>query len=346
MVEKFRISKLVLGGLAMNAHTTISINLTHDTRRALFPRSHCIVGIIYVLMLSFIGLGRNSAASSIATAIPNTDRVAIVTGANKGIGYHIALQLASSDMFSHVILGCRDETRGMNALRKMKHTLDKSSHKCILSFVPLTIGDKDSHESFRNTMESKYNKVDVLVNNAAFAFKKSSIVPFELQCGPTLDVNFYGTVDFTETMLPLIRKGMDARIVNVASKNGLLAQLPSSELREKFVSDFLTIQELRKLVRKFEHDVLVEKRTQNGWGDSNYSLSKLALIAATKIWAREESINVVKVNCCCPGHCDTDMSSHKGPRTAADGAKNAVLPATMPKCGTGVFYQNLQESEW
>ena len=75
-------------------------------------------------------------------------------------------------------------------------------------------------------------------------------------------------------------------------------------------------------------------------------MSKLAVIAATRIWARDEAVNGIKVNCCCPGYCDTDMTSHKGPRSPADGAKNAVLPATMDDAPTGQHFSNYEISDW
>ena len=103
---------------------------------------------------------------------------------------------------------------------------------------------------------------------------------------------------------------------------------------------------LRELVDQFETDVLVGKHSEKGWGNSNYGLSKLALIAATKVMAREEAINGIKVNCCCPGFCKTDMTSQKGSRPPKEGALNAVLPATMENCPSGEFFRNMKASEW
>ena len=83
-----------------------------------------------------------------------------------------------------------------------------------------------------------------------------------------------------------------------------------------------------------------------GWGRSNYGLSKLALIAATQVLGRE--CPDIKVNSCCPGYCDTDMTSHRGPRSAHDGAQNAVMLATLPRSElpSGAFFQNGKVSAW
>lgn len=270
-------------------------------------------------------------------------RTAVVTGANKGIGFHIAQQLASSGSFTNVVLACRDESRGMVAVKQIQESLHDS--KCMVSYEHLNIGDEKSHELFVDKMRTRFDgKIDVLVNNAAMAFKNADPTPFRDQCKPTLDVNFRGTFHFTEQILPLLRKGVDSRIVNVASMAGRLSQL-SPSLQAKFSDVHLTKEELNRLVDDFEHDVMEGNHRSKGWGNSIYGLSKLALIAATKIWAREE-IGVIKVNAICPGYCDTDMTSHKGPRSPSDGAKIAVLPAVEKDCPTGEFFENMHVSVW
>lgn len=292
-----------------------------------------------------------SSSSSAATcafssaAASTTGRVAVVTGSNKGIGFFIALQLGLSGLFQNIILACRDAQRGQAAANEMMKTIGPGKHVSV-SFAPLTLGDHESHLNFRNFMEQDFGKCDVLVNNAAFAFKGSDPTPFAKQTKPTLDINFRATVDFTEIMLPLLRKGTDARIVNVASMSGHLSQISSKELVDKFTSPELTISELQELVDKFERDVQNGIHRQEGWGNSNYGMSKLAVIAATKVWARRESPNNIVVNCCCPGYCKTDMTSQKGIRDPSDGAKNAVLPATMKNPPTGAFFQDYEIGEW
>lgn len=269
-------------------------------------------------------------------------RIAVVTGANKGIGKAIASNLATCGKFSHVILGCRNDALAKTAVEEIA----SEPNACHVSSYPLVIGDDDSHKSFRAAIEEQFGKVDVLVNNAGMAFKNADPTPFEEQCTPTLNVNFRGTVHFTEELLPLLRKGDDARIVNVASMAGHLSQIHSRELREKFSNPELSKTELFQLVDNFEADVQKGQHIQNGWGNSNYGLSKLALIAMTKVWAREEAKHGIAVNCCCPGYCDTDMTSHRGPRSPKDGAKNAVIPATMESPPTGEFFADYQVSTW
>ena len=307
--------------------------------------------LFFFFLLLTPSLSLSKATTPIDAKMPT--RIAAVTGANKGIGFHIALQLAQSGLFSNVILACRDKTRGIEAQEKIQHQLGDAS--CKVSFEQLEIGNDESHEKFCNVIRSNYDKsddgdgkLDVLVNNAAIAFKGSDPTPFQEQCKPTLDINFHGTVNFTEKMLPLLRKGNDARIVNVASMAGRLKQIKSKELRDQFIDPNLSKEALIGLVNQFEHDVIGGIHSKKGWGNSNYGMSKLALVAMTKVWAREEASNGIKVNCCCPGYCDTDMTSHKGPRPPSDGAKNAVLPAVMEatNCPTGKFFENCGIGKW
>lgn len=103
---------------------------------------------------------------------------------------------------------------------------------------------------------------------------------------PTLAVNFHGTLALIESCLPLLDAGEDARLVNVASMAGRLGQL-SPTLQADFSSPSLTLPALRTLVAQFEAAVAAGTHERQGWGRSNYGFSKLALIAATRVLARE-----------------------------------------------------------
>ncbi len=270
-----------------------------------------------------------------------SSRVAVVTGANKGIGYFIALQLGLSGLFSKIILGCRDATRGNFAATELNKIAAVTAE---FQYMPLTIGDPDSHASFYQRIEQEFGKVDVLVNNAGFAYKGSDPTPFRDQTEKTLAINYFGLVDFTETMLPLLRKGQDSRLVNVASESGYLGQV-SLVLQKRFTDESLTIPELNELIVEFAQAVKAGDHKMKGWSNSNYGISKLGVIAATRIWARQEA-GRISVNCCCPGYCATDMSSHKGPRPAEEGARNAVIPATMENPPVGGFFRDYHVADW
>ena len=271
--------------------------------------------------------------------IPPPSRIAVVTGANKGIGFCIAVQLGLSGLFSHVILACRDATRGADAAARIQQQV-----KAEISCVTLELGNAQSHTDFAQRMQQEFGQIDVLVNNAGTAFKGADPTPFREQCTPTLNVNYRGTVDFTEKMLPLLRRGNDPRIVNVASMSGHLKKLKSKDLQERFSSPSLTTPQLNGLVDDFEASVHDGSHDRKGWSKSNYGLSKLAVIAYTRILARENPD--IAVNSCCPGYCKTDMTSQKGGRDPAEGARNAVMPATMNNPPSGEFFADFEVSMW
>ena len=255
-------------------------------------------------------------------------RTAIVTGSNKGIGLQIVKQLLPS--VGLMIMACRDPQRGKQAAFEVG-----------AEFEQLDISDDASIDAFAARMTEKYGTIDVLVNNAAIAYKGSDPTPFAEQTGPTLKTNFYGTFRLTEKLLPLLSKSPNGAIVNVASMAGRLNQL-SKDHQVLFSAPDLSKDTLLQLVHQYEDDI---KENKTPWSSSNYGFSKLAVIAYTKLLARDAPPSL-KVNCCCPGYCDTDMTSHKGPRDAAVGAKNAVLLA-LPDCEyRGVFIQNEQPSDW
>ena len=268
-------------------------------------------------------------------------RVAVVTGSNKGIGYFIALQLGCSGLFQHIILACRDQIRGNDAAESIRTQLPPN---VFVHSEQLTIGNHNSHLEFVHKMEESFGKIDCLVNNAGFAFKGNDPTPFQLQTKPTLDINFRGTIDFTEAIIPLVLRGSDPRIVNVASLAGRLSQL-SPERQAKFSATDLTMIELRSLVDDFEARAQDGTHQDYGYSNWNYGMSKLALIAATKILAREY-IDKISINCCCPGYCKTDMTGQRGMREPVDGARNAVIPATMKNAPTGAFFEDYVVSKW
>jgi carbonyl reductase 1 len=116
-------------------------------------------------------------------------RVCVVTGANKGIGYHIAEQLKESGEFGSIILGCRDETQGREAALELGLPCE--------FIAPLDLSNPSSITSFAAAVEKSKGRLDGLVNNAGFAFKSSDPKPFAEQTGPTLAINYWGTVALT-----------------------------------------------------------------------------------------------------------------------------------------------------
>jgi NAD(P)-dependent dehydrogenase (short-subunit alcohol dehydrogenase family) len=235
----------------------------------------------------------------------NTNEVALVTGANKGIGREIARQLA--DLGLTVYLGARDNDRGRTAAAELAGAgLD-------VRFVQLDVTDAGSVAAAVKTIEADAGRLDALVNNAGVAVEWG-IELVELTAEhlrAAYEVNVFGVATVTSACIPLLRKSPNARIVNISSSLGSLARL----------SDFDSPQSRHQLLA--------------------YSSSKAALNALTVLYAAALRADGIKVNAATPGLVPTDLNVAapipRGSRTVADGAAAPVYLATLPPDGpTGV----------
>jgi len=243
------------------------------------------------------------------------------------------------------IVACRNEALGKEAAANLKGLGYDAEYR------NLDISDDWSIARFSRDMADDFGTLDILVNNAAIAFKESDPTPFKEQASATINPNFFGTMRITESLMPLLQNSEAPRIVNVASQAGHLRILKNEELKSKFVN-CPSIDELENLVNAYVQDVQDGTHAEKGWPNSNYGISKLAVIALTRILAkRESSVNpTFLINAVCPGYCDTDMTSHKGPRTAEHGARTpamlALLSSVGPVAPTGKFFYDDAELEW
>ena len=267
-------------------------------------------------------------------------KVAIVTGSNKGIGFEIARGLVNDGGF-RVLMACRNEELGRSAAAEL------GAEFC----GPLDICSSESIENFPAALKKlSVDRVDVLINNAAMAFKGADPTPHNDQAEPTLKGNTFGTITLTKTLLPLMKgsnTGGKSRIINVASFAGGLKILKNKERRLE-LDDILSSASDDRLVswcQEFVKDTSNGDQASKGWPTTNYGFSKLAIIAYTKILARQEP--EILVNAVCPGWCATSMSSHRGPRSAAKGAETPLfLAKSSTVTDSGNFYQDLEKMEW
>lgn len=263
-------------------------------------------------------------------------KVAVVTGSNKGIGFEIAKKLGKLGF--EIVLACRNEVLGVEA----EKLLGLEEIKC--QFRMLDISSKESVELFARDLGSSFQAIDVLVNNAAIAFKSADPTPFMQQARPTIHVNYFGTLWVTEALLPLLRNADSPKIVNIASEAGHLSIFKDQGKRDLLTSPSLTVDELSEAMTKFVTAVEEGIHAQEGWPNTCYGTSKAAVIALTKILAKEEPS--IMINACCPGYCATDMSSHRGTKSATEGAETPVMLATLESFVSGKFFSEGQEIEW
>ncbi len=228
-------------------------------------------------------------------------RVAVVTGANRGIGEEVARQLAA---------------RGLRVI--------PTSRSPKSGYAALDVEDRGSIEAFARSQAAA--GIDVLVNNAGASFDG-----FDASVAArTLSVNFFGAMHLTDALLPSMRAG--GRVVMVSSGLGKLSNLGPS-LRARFGDPSLTRAQLLELVDSFVHDVRVGVHGQSGWPSSAYSVSKIAMNALTRVLARELAGDprAILVNAADPGWVRTRMGGASAPVSVEDGARTPVYLALLPQ---------------
>jgi len=237
-------------------------------------------------------------------------RVAVVTGANKGIGLEIARQLAREGV--RVYLGARDEARGREAAEKLRgEGLDARP-------LRLDVTDDASVAAAAAFVDEDAGRLDILVNNAGIAIDDgppSRVSMDALRC--TYETNVFGLVRVTQALLPLLRRSDAGRIVNLSSGLGSLAL--NSDPSWPFASvKFLA-----------------------------YNSSKSAVNAITVQLAWELRETKLKVNAADPGYVATDMNRHQGERSVEQGAATPVRLALLPADGpTGGYFNDEGPLPW
>ena len=228
-------------------------------------------------------------------------KLALITGANKGIGKEIARQLAAQGMT--VLIGARDMGRGEEAAAELKAN-GADAHA-----VRLDVTDAASIEAAASQIESEYGRLDVLVNNAGIALDGAPGGVDVDMLRRTYETNVFGVFAVTKAMTPLLKKSGAGRIVNMSSGLGSLTQ--NSDPTWQFAS-----------VKA-----------------AAYNSSKAALNMLTIVFAAELKDTGIKVNAADPGYTATDLNQNHGTRTVEQGATIGVRLATLPADGpTGGYF--------
>jgi NAD(P)-dependent dehydrogenase (short-subunit alcohol dehydrogenase family) len=239
----------------------------------------------------------------------NGQKVALVTGANKGIGLEVARELGKAGWI--VLLGARNAERGRAAEAKLR------AEKLDAHFVELDVIEPRTISLAASKIQEEFGRLDVLVNNAGIV---------DSQDGPPssasvdavariMGTNFFGTVAVTQAMLPLIRKSTAGKIINVSSGLGSLARHgnPTWDAR---------------------YDLL------------GYSSSKAALNMFTVQLAFELKNEGIAVNSAGPGYTATDLNEHRGHQTVEQGAAEIMRLALLENGPTGGYFETGGSIPW
>ena len=225
-------------------------------------------------------------------------KVVLITGANRGIGKEIARQLAEHGW--QVMVAARN----FNAAEEVANQLGHAAFA-----VQLDVGDEQSVKQAAAFMTAKFNRLDVLINNAG-VMGNDSMLTFDLdQISNTMNTNFTGPIRTAKFFMPLLKKSTDARIINMSSGMGEINSLHSG-------------------------------------GYAAYRLSKTSLNAFTILLSAELRNSNVKVFAMCPGWVQTDMGGKGAPRPVSKGAETAVWLASDKSVSTGKFYRDKKVIDW
>ncbi|XP_056862872.1 (+)-neomenthol dehydrogenase-like [Raphanus sativus] len=293
-----------------------------------------------------------------------TPRYAVVTGANRGLGYEICRQLTSNGI--RVVLTSRDEKRGLDAVETLRQETGVSDESLV--FHQLDVTDPASIKSLAQFVKNKFGKLDILINNAGVSgviididamragkekvdFNWEENIPendynLAKEC---LNINYYGQKRMCEAFIPLLELSDSPRIINVSSFMGQLKNL-LNEWAKGILSNAENLTEERieevidKLLNEFKDGVVKIK----DWSKvmAAYVVSKAGLNGYTRILAKKHP--KIRVNSVCPGVVRTDMTFNIGDFSVEEGASCPVRLALLPyqETPSGCFFNRKQLSEF
>ena len=236
-----------------------------------------------------------------------TGRIALVTGANRGLGLEACRQLAQCGF--HVLLTSRDRQLGEEATGTLRAEGLQITHHLLDVTRPEQIA------SLYEAVADQYGRLDALVNNAAVSLDpaESSVLDVPLEViARTLETNFYGPLRTMRAFVPLMQANDYGRIVNISSIGGRMS--------------LMSLDRGRKAA---------------------YRVSKAALNAVTRLVAGAVRDWNCKVNALCPGPFRTRMGDPKTRKSPAEVAETVVWLATLPKSGpSGKFFQDRESVDW
>ncbi|MDL4815817.1 SDR family oxidoreductase [Actinomadura opuntiae] len=241
---------------------------------------------------------------------------ALITGANKGIGFETARILGSGGRT--VLIGARSAERGEKAAAEL------AGEGIDARFVRVDVTDQATVQAAAEWIDAEYGRLDILVNNAGITSTDAadhgrSTPPSRTtveQVRETFETNVFGVVAVTNAMLPLLRRSPAGRVVNVSSELGSLA-LHSDPSAPVYGTNLLP-----------------------------YNTSKSALNAVTVAYAKELAGTSVTVVAAAPGYCATDLNGHTGFRTPVQGATVIAGAAAGGDAPNGAFVAEAGPVPW
>jgi len=256
-----------------------------------------------------------------------SQKVILITGSNKGIGYGIIETLLEKKSKLVIILSARNEELGKKSFELLSSKYPDSKDK--FYFHQLDITKEDSIKNFCNWVKEKFGKLDYLVNNAGVA-THGDLFNIDV-CNSTFEVNVYGTINFTEYILKNNMINKSGKIIMVGSIAGSLNKLKNEELKNGF-KKATTYKELLDMGELFKKSVINDSVEKDGWCKNTYAVSKMIVNSYARVLALRDEIknNDISVYSAHPGWVKTDMAGPKAPLSIKEGAETEVFLIELP----------------
>ncbi|XWS35350.1 hypothetical protein CRYUN_Cryun21dG0118300 [Craigia yunnanensis] len=264
------------------------------------------------------------------------DTVAVVTGANKGIGFALVKRFA--EMGLTVVLTARDVDRGKKAAESLREQAGLRN----VYFFPLDVSNPASIKTFVSWLETRFGVLDILVNNAAVSYNEIDENSVEY-AETVIKTNFHGPKLLTQSLLPLFRLSTSiSRILNISSRLGSINKMRNLRIKATLQNERLSEEEIEDVINMFMEDVKQGTWQSEGWPEiwTDCSVSKLALNAYSRVLAKRFEGSRLSINCFCPGFTQTSMTGGQGTHTPDAAAEVAASLALLPPhhLPTGRFF--------
>ena len=254
-------------------------------------------------------------------------KIILITGSNKGIGYGIIESLLKKKSKLRIVLTSRNETLGKKSYNELleKYPFSKND----FFYHQLDITKDESILKLISWIKKEFGKIDYLVNNAGLG-TKGNRTDINIH-NAVLDVNVYGTINFTETMLKNDMINKSGKIILLGSIMGYLNNLNSSELKSKF-KNAKTVQELLDLTNQFKISFKNKTTDKDGWCINSYCVSKMVVNTYARVLSLRNEIenNDISVYAAHPGFVRTDMTGSEAPLSVEEGVVNEVFLIELP----------------
>ena len=254
-------------------------------------------------------------------------KIVLVTGSNKGIGYGIIEILLQKKSNLRIILTSRNEDLGKKSFYKLLTKYPYS--KDYFYYHQLDITNKESISNLISWLKKQFGKIDYLVNNAGYG-PYASIREIDVHMS-VLEINVFGTINFTEEMIKNNMINKKGKIICVGSMGGCLHYLNNNKLKNDF-KNARTTQDLLNLAQSFKNSFLKGTQKKDGWCNKSYYVSKMIINSYPRIlsYRREIENNDISVYSIHPGWVKTDMGGSYAPLTYKQGAECEVFLIELP----------------